>query len=33
MGHTWPDKNNYGISATEEVWSFVSQFDIYGKID
>ena len=33
MGHTWPGKNNYGISATEEVWNFVSQFDIYGKID
>ena len=33
MGHTWPSKNNYGISATEEVWNFVSQFDIYGKID
>ena len=33
MGHTWPGKNNYGISATEEVWNFVSQFDIYGKLD
>ena len=33
MAHTWPYKNNYGISATEEVWNFVSQFDIYGKID
>ena len=33
MGHTWPGKNNFGISATEEVWNFVSQFDIYGKID
>ena len=33
MGHTWPGKNNYGISATEEVWNFVSQFDIYGKIN
>ena len=33
MAHTWPYKNNYGISATEEVWNFVSQFDIYGKIN
>ena len=33
MGHTWPGKNNFGISATEEVWNFVSQFDIYGKIN
>jgi polyhydroxybutyrate depolymerase len=33
MAHTWPRKNNYGISATEEVWKFVSQFDIYGKIN
>ena len=33
MGHTWPGKNNFGISATEEVWNFVSQFDIYGKLD
>ena len=33
MGHTWPDKQRYGISATEEVWNFVSQFDINGKIN
>ena len=33
MAHTWPYKSNYGISATEEVWNFVSQFDIYGKIN
>ena len=33
MGHTWPGKERYGISATEEVWNFVSQFDINGKIN
>ena len=33
MGHTWPGKQRYGISASEEVWNFVSQFDINGKIN
>jgi polyhydroxybutyrate depolymerase len=33
MGHTWPRENNYGISASTEVWNFVSQFNLYGKIN
>ena len=32
MGHTWPDLNNFNISATEEIWSFLSQYDLNGKI-
>ncbi len=33
MGHTWPRENNYGIGASTEVWNFVSQFDLNGKIN
>ena len=33
MGHTWPRENSYGINASTEVWNFVSQFDLYGKIN
>ena len=33
MGHTWPSFSNFNISASEEVWNFVSQFDISGKIN
>ena len=33
MGHTWPMRNNYGVSASNEIWDFVSQYDIYGKIN
>ena len=33
MGHTWPMTNNYGVSASNEIWDFVSQYDIYGKIN
>ena len=33
MGHTWPSENNYGISASTEVWNFVSQYDLYGKVN
>ena len=32
MGHTWPDSNNFNISATEEIWNFLSQYDLNGKI-
>ena len=32
MGHTWPDLNNFNISATEEIWNFLSQYDLNGKI-
>jgi polyhydroxybutyrate depolymerase len=33
MGHTWPSKDNFNISASEEIWNFLSQFNIYGKIN
>ena len=33
MGHTWPRFSNYGISASTEVWNFVSQYNLYGKIN
>lgn len=33
MDHTWPDLNNFNISASEEVWNFLSQFDLNGKIN
>jgi polyhydroxybutyrate depolymerase len=32
MGHTWPDLNNFNISATQEIWNFLSQYDLNGKI-
>lgn len=38
-GHTWPGSainignTNYDINASVEVWKFVSQFDINGKIN
>jgi len=33
MNHTWPSLNNYNISATKEIWNFLSRFDINGKIN
>ena len=33
MNHTWPSINNYNISATKEIWNFLSRFDIDGKIN
>jgi polyhydroxybutyrate depolymerase len=33
MGHTWPGLNNFNISASEEIWNFLSQFDLNGKIN
>ena len=32
MGHTWPWVNNEGFSASEDIWRFVSQFNLFGKI-
>ena len=32
MNHTWPALNRFNISASDEVWNFLSQFDINGKI-
>lgn len=31
MRHNWPSLDNFNISASEEVWNFLSQFDINGK--
>ena len=33
MGHTWPFINTYNISASDEVWNFVSKYDLSGKIN
>ena len=33
MGHVWPDKNSYGISASEKIWEFINLYDINGKIN
>jgi hypothetical protein len=32
MNHTWPALNRFNISASDEVWNFLSKFDINGKI-
>jgi polyhydroxybutyrate depolymerase len=32
MDHTWPALNNFNISASDEIWNFLSKFDINGKI-
>ena len=32
MGHTWPWADNEGFSASEDIWRFVSQFNLFGKI-
>jgi polyhydroxybutyrate depolymerase len=32
MSHTWPAINTFNISASDEIWSFLSKFDINGKI-
>mgnify|MGYP001247958914 FL=1 len=33
MGHSWPFINTYNISASDEVWNFVSKYDLSGKIN
>ena len=33
MGHRWPNKQRYGISATETIWEFINLYDINGKIN
>jgi polyhydroxybutyrate depolymerase len=33
MGHTWPYKGRYGISATEIIWEFINTHDINGRMD
>ena len=31
MGHTWPWSDNEGFSASEDIWRFVSQFNLFEK--
>ena len=33
MAHTWPIESLYGIEATREIWSFINQFDLSGRIE
>ena len=33
LGHRWPNKQRYGISATEKIWEFINLYDINGKIN
>ena len=33
MGHTWPFTESYSIDASQEIWDFVSKYDIYGLIN
>ncbi|GIS25266.1 MAG: hypothetical protein CM15mP126_5090 [Gammaproteobacteria bacterium] len=30
MGHTWPFIQNYNIDASQEIWDFVSKYDLDG---
>ena len=30
MGHNWPFIQNYNIGASQEIWDFVSKYDING---
>lgn len=32
MDHTWPFISDYNVSASNEVWDFVSKYDLYGLI-
>lgn len=33
MGHDWPFTGTYNLSATNEIWDFVSKYNIYGLIE
>jgi poly(3-hydroxybutyrate) depolymerase len=33
MGHNWPYIQNYNIDASQEVWDFVSKYNLYGLIN
>ena len=33
MGHTWPFTESYSIDASQEIWDFVSKYDLYGLIN
>ena len=33
MGHTWPQNQTFGISASDTIWEFINRYDINGRID
>lgn len=33
MAHTWPIESIYGVGATREIWSFINQYDLSGRLD
>lgn len=33
MGHTWPTLDSHSISASENIWEFLSKYDINGLIE
>jgi len=33
MGHLWPSMNSHSISASADIWRFLSKYNIYGLID
>lgn len=33
MDHTWPIESIYGIGATKEIWSFINQYDLSGRLE
>jgi poly(3-hydroxybutyrate) depolymerase len=33
MGHTWPREDDFGISASKEIWDFINTYDINGRIN
>ena len=30
LGHNWPRTSYHGVSASQEIWNFVSKYDLYG---
>ena len=33
MGHFWPSMDSHSISASADIWSFLSKYNIYGLIE
>ena len=33
MDHTWPIESIYGVGATKEIWSFINQYDLSGRLE
>ena len=33
MGHDWPSIYSYGVSASIEIWNFLSKYNIHGRIN